>query len=66
MVEIASPVARVALQRPPLNVIDIPMMTELAQSLARETEIGMAITPKWFKPVAEILAAINRLRKGAA
>ncbi|MGP0017049.1 MAG: enoyl-CoA hydratase/isomerase family protein [Candidatus Sulfotelmatobacter sp.] len=34
MVEIASPVARVALQRPPLNVIDIPMMTELAQSLA--------------------------------
>ena len=34
MVEIASPVARVALQRPPLNVIDIPMMTELTQSLA--------------------------------
>jgi cyclohexa-1,5-dienecarbonyl-CoA hydratase len=34
MVEILSPVARVGLQHPPLNVLDIPMMTELAQSLA--------------------------------
>lgn len=28
------PVARISLQNPPLNVIDIPMMEELAQSLA--------------------------------
>jgi len=34
MVEIVSPVARIVLQHPPLNVIDIPMMTELARSLA--------------------------------
>jgi cyclohexa-1,5-dienecarbonyl-CoA hydratase len=33
-VEIASPVARVTLHHPPLNVIDIPLMEELAQSLA--------------------------------
>jgi len=32
--EIAPPVARLALRNPPLNVIDIPMMEELAQSLA--------------------------------
>lgn len=35
--EIASPVARIALRHPPLNVIDIPMMGELAQAL-REVE----------------------------
>jgi cyclohexa-1,5-dienecarbonyl-CoA hydratase len=34
MVEITSPVARITLRRPPLNVIDIPMMEELAHSLA--------------------------------
>jgi cyclohexa-1,5-dienecarbonyl-CoA hydratase len=32
-VEIASPVARITLRHPPLNVIDIPMMEELAQTL---------------------------------
>jgi cyclohexa-1,5-dienecarbonyl-CoA hydratase len=34
VVEIVSPVARITLRHPPLNVIDIPLMTELAQSLA--------------------------------
>ena len=34
MVEIVPPVARITLRHPPLNVIDIPMMEELAQSLA--------------------------------
>jgi cyclohexa-1,5-dienecarbonyl-CoA hydratase len=33
-VDISSPVARIALNNPPLNVIDIPMMEELAQALA--------------------------------
>jgi len=33
-VEIASPVARIGLLHPPLNVIDIPMMEELARTLA--------------------------------
>ncbi len=40
---------------------------ELARALAREVEIGKPI--KWFKAVAavaEILAAVYRLRKGAA
>jgi cyclohexa-1,5-dienecarbonyl-CoA hydratase len=32
--EISSPVARISLQHPPLNVIDIPMMRELQQVLA--------------------------------
>jgi len=32
-VEIAAPTARIALTNPPLNVIDIPMMEELAQAL---------------------------------
>jgi cyclohexa-1,5-dienecarbonyl-CoA hydratase len=32
--EFASPVARITLRNPPLNVIDIPMMQDLAQSLA--------------------------------
>jgi cyclohexa-1,5-dienecarbonyl-CoA hydratase len=32
--EMAPPVARLVLRNPPLNVIDIPMMQELAQSLA--------------------------------
>jgi len=34
VVEISSPVARVVLRHAPLNVIDIPMMEELAQALA--------------------------------
>ena len=34
MVEIVPPVAGVTLRHPPLNVIDVPMMEELAQSLA--------------------------------
>lgn len=33
-VEVASPLARITLHNPPLNVIDIPMMEELAQGLA--------------------------------
>jgi len=34
VVEITPPLARIALKNPPLNVIDIPMMEELAQALA--------------------------------
>jgi flagellar biosynthesis protein FlhB len=47
---------------------DIPMVEniELARALAREVQIGQPIKAKWFKPVAEILAAVYRLRKGAA
>jgi flagellar biosynthesis protein FlhB len=47
---------------------DIPMVENvpLARALARETQIGQTIKAKWFKPVAEILAAVYRLRKGAA
>ena len=33
-VDVAPPIARVTLRHPPVNVIDIPMMEELAQSLA--------------------------------
>ena len=33
-VEIGAPVARIELRNAPLNVIDIPMMEELARSLA--------------------------------
>jgi cyclohexa-1,5-dienecarbonyl-CoA hydratase len=33
-VDVAAPIARITLRNPPLNVIDIPMMEELAQSLA--------------------------------
>jgi cyclohexa-1,5-dienecarbonyl-CoA hydratase len=33
-VDIAAPVARIVMRHPPLNVIDIPLMEELAQSLA--------------------------------
>ena len=33
-VDVSSPVARIVLRNPPLNVIDIPMMEELAQALA--------------------------------
>src|SRR5271157_4288093 len=36
--EIASSVARIVLRHPPLNVIDIPMMEELARSLAEIDE----------------------------
>src|SRR5579864_6472778 len=32
-VDIAPPIARITLRNPPLNVIDIPMMEELAHSL---------------------------------
>ncbi len=38
-VEITPPVARIALRYPPLNVIDIPMMDELAGTIARITDI---------------------------
>jgi cyclohexa-1,5-dienecarbonyl-CoA hydratase len=33
-VDFAPPIARITLRHPPLNIIDIPMMEELAQSLA--------------------------------
>ena len=36
IVDVSAPVARLALRNPPLNVIDIPMMEELAQALARD------------------------------
>lgn len=47
---------------------DIPMVENvpLARALAREVQVGQPIKAKWFKPVAEILAAVYRLRKGAA
>ncbi len=38
----------------------------LARALAREVEVGHPIKAKWFRPVAEILAAVYRLRRGAA
>ena len=43
----------------------IPMVenVELARALIREVEIGKPIKPKWFKAVAEILAAVYQLRK---
>jgi flagellar biosynthetic protein FlhB len=46
----------------------IPMVEniQLARALAREVQIGQPIKAKWFKPVAEILAAVYRLRRGAA
>jgi hypothetical protein len=46
----------------------IPMIEniELARALAREVQVGQPIKAKWFKPVAEILAAVYRLRRGAA
>ncbi len=31
--DFAPPIARITLHHPPLNVIDVPMMEELAQSL---------------------------------
>jgi len=34
MLNIAAPIARITLHHPPLNVIDVPMMEELAHSLA--------------------------------
>ncbi len=47
---------------------NIPMVEniELARALACEVQIGQPIKGKWFKPVAEILAAVYRPRKGAA
>ncbi len=46
----------------------IPMVENvtLARALAREVQVGQPIKAKWFKPVAEILAAVYRLRRGAA
>ena len=35
-------------------------------SRACEVQVGHPIKPKWFKSVAEILAAVYRLRRGAA
>ncbi len=47
---------------------NIPMVEniELARALAKDVEIGQPIKAKWFKAVAEILAAVYRLRKGHA
>ena len=47
---------------------DIPMVEniDLAHVLTREVEIGKPINPKWFKAVAEILAAVYGLRKRVA
>jgi len=42
----------------------IPMVENV--TLAREVQVGQPIKAKWFKPVAEILTAVYRLRKGAA
>ena len=46
----------------------IPMVENvpLARALAREAQVGQAIKAKRFKQVAEILAAVCRLRRGAA
>jgi flagellar biosynthetic protein FlhB len=46
----------------------IPMVenVQLARALAREVEIGHPIKAKWFKAVAEVLAMVYKLRKGAA
>ena len=45
---------------------NIPMVENvpLARALAKEVEIGKPIKPKWFKPVAEILAMVYKLKKG--
>jgi flagellar biosynthetic protein FlhB len=42
---------------------NIPMVEKipLARTLAKVVEIGKPIKPKWFKPVAEIVAAVYRL-----
>jgi len=37
----------------------------LARALAREVQIGHPIKAKWFKPFAEIQAAVYRFREGA-
>src|SRR6516165_9799749 len=43
-VEIESAVAHISLRNPPLNVIDIPMMEELAQALAEiETRADISV-----------------------
>jgi cyclohexa-1,5-dienecarbonyl-CoA hydratase len=43
-VDIASPVARIELCHPPLNVIDIPMMEELSRALAEmDTRPGVSV-----------------------
>jgi type III secretory pathway component EscU len=39
---------------------------QLVRSLAREVQVGQPIKAKWCKPVAEILAAVYCLRRGAA
>lgn len=46
----------------------IPMVENiaLARALAKEVEIGKPIPGKWYQAVAEILAAVYKLRKGAA
>ncbi len=45
---------------------NIPMVENipLARALAKEAEVGKAIPVTWYQAVAEILAAVYRLRKG--
>ena len=43
-IEISPPAARIALRNPPLNIIDIPMMEELAEALAEiEAQPGISL-----------------------
>ncbi len=46
-VAVRPPVARITLQHPPLNVIDIAMMDELAHALA-EIEARSDYPPLWY------------------
>jgi flagellar biosynthesis protein FlhB len=39
---------------------------QLARALAREVELGRPIKAKRFNAVAEVLAMVYKLRKGAA
>ena len=46
MVDISPPVARIVLRHPPLNIIDIPMMEELAQALGeieRRSDVSVVV-----------------------
>jgi cyclohexa-1,5-dienecarbonyl-CoA hydratase len=54
--EIVSPVARIALRHPPLNVIDVPMMQELTQVL-REIEARADISAIVLKGVGKGFSA---------
>jgi flagellar biosynthetic protein FlhB len=38
----------------------------LARALAKEVPVGKAIAPRWYQAVAEVLAAVYKLKRGAA